>query len=146
MCWFKTGHMNTPATPLHASPQTTLRYSDADLQQFQGVIHRKLERAREEYADLLSMLKNDDADDRSAAKGMMEANAEFSEREELAASAQRLEKFIRQLEAAEVRVRTKNYGVCTVTGKLIPKERLLLVPHTTQCVEAKEAAQQMRAA
>ena len=92
------------------------------------------------------MLKDDDADDRSAARGMMEANAEFSEREELAASAQRLEKFIRQLEAAEVRVHTKNYGVCTVTGKLIPRERLLLVPHTTQCVEAKEGAERMREA
>lgn len=115
-----------------------LSYSDADLQEFMAVIQHKLKEARTQYAEFRTALSDsDEVAEGHSAKGMMEANSEQTDREELAMAAQRTERFIRQLEAAEVRVRTKSYGVCSVTGKLIPKQRLLLVPHTTQCVEAK---------
>jgi len=132
--------MNTSTSPTQVHSPAPTRYADAELQEFLSVIQRKLNRARQEFVGIVAMLI--DADDQSAGKGMMEVNAEFSEREELAGVAQRLEKFIVQLEAAELRVRTKTYGTCVVTGALIPKERLLLVPHTTQCVAAKEDARQ----
>ncbi|MEO8589070.1 MAG: TraR/DksA C4-type zinc finger protein [Flavobacteriales bacterium] len=137
--------MKTLTTPDSIQTLAPMRYTDSELQEFLSVIQGKLNRARQEFAGIISMLMDADNGDRSAAKGMMEANVEFNEREELAGVAQRLEKFIGQLEAAEHRVRTKTYGVCIVTGKLIPKERLLLVPHTTQCVEAKEGSARMRA-
>jgi DnaK suppressor protein len=41
------------------------------------------------------------------------------------------------LQAALVRIENKTYGICRETGKLIPKERLRAVPHTTMCMEAK---------
>jgi DnaK suppressor protein len=128
-------HTETSSSPL-SSPAC---YSDADLREFQDVIQNKLKEARAQYAEFLTALTNsgEEADGHSA-KGMMEANSEQMEREDLAMAAQRAERFIRQLEAAEVRVRTKRYGICSVTGQLIPKQRLLLVPHTTQCVEAKQ--------
>ena len=49
----------------------------------------------------------------------------------------RQEKFIRDLKNAILRIENKTYGVCRVTGKLIQKERLKLVPHATLSIEAK---------
>ena len=59
-------------------------------------------------------------------------------KEEASQMAQRQYKFIQNLEAALIRIENKSYGVCRVTGQLIPKERLRLVPHATLTVEAKE--------
>jgi len=49
----------------------------------------------------------------------------------------RQEKFIRDLKNALLRIENKTYGICRVTGKLINKERLKLVPHATLSIEAK---------
>jgi RNA polymerase-binding transcription factor DksA len=49
----------------------------------------------------------------------------------------RQEKFIRDLKNALLRIENGTYGVCRVTGKLIQKERLKLVPHATLSIEAK---------
>ena len=68
----------------------------------------------------------------------MEDGAETLNREELGLQASRLEKFIKGLQGALVRIENKTYGICRVTGKLIPKERLRAVPHATLSVEAKE--------
>lgn len=114
-------------------------YGDADLHEFMAVIQRKLAAARKEFHELRASLGEiDDGAEANTARDIMGSNSEQMDREGLAFAAQRLRKFIDQLEAAEVRVRMKRYGICSVTGRLIPKERLLLVPHTTQCVEAKE--------
>ena len=58
--------------------------------------------------------------------------------------AARQQKFIRDLRAALVRIENRTYGICQVTGKLIPKERLMIVPHATMTVEAKEASKKRR--
>jgi RNA polymerase-binding transcription factor DksA len=68
---------------------------------------------------------------------MMEDGSETMSREETAQLASRQEKFIRNLENASLRIKNKTYGICRVTGKLIPKERLRLVPHATMSIEAK---------
>ena len=49
----------------------------------------------------------------------------------------RQEKFIRDLKTALIRIENKTYGLCRVTGKLISKKRLKLVPHATLSIEAK---------
>ena len=51
--------------------------------------------------------------------------------------AQRTKKFIENLEMAINRIQNKTYGICRETGKLIPRERLLAVPHATLSMEAK---------
>ena len=117
------------------------RYSDEELQEFKEIIERKLEEARENLRALRDQLTHKDdfgTDDTSPTFKMMEDGSETMSREELAQLAARQEKFIQHLENALVRIENKTYGICRVTGKLIPKERLRAVPHATLTVEAKE--------
>ena len=67
----------------------------------------------------------------------MEDGADASERENLSQLAARLQKYSVQLENALIRIKNGTYGICIDTGKLIPKERLRIVPHTQQTIEAK---------
>lgn len=116
------------------------RYSDEELQEFKSLILEKLEVANAEYQDLRAQLRNGDNSDRDTAPVFknMEDGADTLNREELGLRASRLEKFIKGLQGALVRIENKTYGICRVTGKLIPKERLRAVPHATLSIEAKE--------
>ena len=116
------------------------RYSDEELAEFKALILEKLEKANHEYAELRAAMRNGDNSDRDTAPPFknMEDGAETLNREELGLQASRLEKFIKGLQGALVRIENKTYGICRVTGKLIPKERLRAVPHATLSVEAKE--------
>ena len=116
------------------------RYTDSDLKEFQDLIDNKLKTARENYDELQRALSHQDdntTDDTSPTFKMMEDGSETMSREETAQLAARQERFIRNLENALLRIRNKTYGICRVTGKLIPKERLRLVPHATMSIEAK---------
>ena len=117
-----------------------LRYSDEELEEFKALILEKLEVANAEYQDLRKQLRNGDNSDRDTAPVFknMEDGADTLNREELGLRASRLEKFIKGLQGALVRIENKTYGICRVTGKLIPKERLRAVPHATLSIEAKE--------
>ena len=116
------------------------RYSDSELEEFREIINGKLTEARKDL-DLLkgSLSHSDDngTDDTGAAFKMMEDGSETLSREETAQLAARQEKFIMNLENALRRIENKTYGICRVTGKLIQKERLKLVPHATLSMEAK---------
>lgn len=116
------------------------RYSDNELLEFQEIINNKLMEARKDL-DLLkgSLSHSDDngTDDTGAAFKMMEDGSETLSREETAQLAARQEKFILNLGNALIRIQNKTYGLCRVTGKLIKKERLKLVPHATLSMEAK---------
>jgi RNA polymerase-binding transcription factor DksA len=118
------------------------RYSDADLLEFKTLIQRKLSEAQEDYTLLVGSLSHADdhgTDDTGRTFNMMEDGSETLSREEVAQLAARQEKFIQSLQAALVRIENKTYGLCRVTGKLIQKERLMLVPHATMSIEAKNA-------
>ncbi|MBE6333071.1 MAG: TraR/DksA C4-type zinc finger protein [Bacteroidales bacterium] len=116
------------------------RYSDEELAEFKVLIQEKLDKANKEYAELRAALRFGDNSDRDTAPIFknMEDGAETLNREELGLQASRLEKFIKGLQGALVRIENKTYGICRATGKLIPKERLRAVPHATLSVEAKE--------
>lgn len=117
------------------------RYSDDELEEFKGIINKKLEEARKDYDLLKQTLANTDnngTDDTSPSFKMIEDGSETLSREETAQLASRQEKFIKHLEDALLRIRNKTYGICRVTGKLISKERLRLVPHATLSIEAKQ--------
>jgi RNA polymerase-binding transcription factor DksA len=124
--------------------QEKSKYSDTELAEFKELIQRKLIEANIDY-DLLkgSLSHNDDhgTDDTGRTFNMMEDGSETLSREEVDQLAARQEKFIQSLQAALVRIENKTYGVCRVTGKLIQKERLMLVPHATMSIEAKNAQQ-----
>ena len=116
------------------------RYSDEELAEFREIIEKKLEKARENLAQLTEAMANsaDDVSDTSPTFKQLEDSMEVRSKEENAKLAVRQQKFVKDLEAALVRIENKTYGICKATGKLIPKERLRLVPHTTMTVEAKE--------
>lgn len=116
------------------------RYSEADLLEFKGIIMEKLRMAREELNSLASSLSSPNAngtDDTAGTYKTLEDGSATLEKEQINQLAARQKKFIEQLEAALVRIENKTYGVCRETGKLIPKERLRAVPHTTLSMEAK---------
>ncbi len=116
------------------------RYSDEELAEFKAIVLEKLAKANADYAELRKAMHYDDNSDRDTAPTFknMEDGAETLSREELGLQASRLEKFIKGLQGALVRIENKTYGICRVTGKLIPKERLRAVPHATLSIEAKE--------
>src|SRR6267142_237494 len=131
-------HKSTKAS---TTPDDKTRYSDEELKEFENLIKGKLEKAREEFRILKDTLnRNNDAGTDATSGGntkVLEDGAETAEKENLSQLAARQLKYITNLENALVRIKNRTYGICTVTGKLIPKERLIAVPHTTQSIEAK---------
>lgn len=116
------------------------RYSDVELQEFKDIILEKLRIAKEELSALASSLSNPNAngtDDTAGTYKTLEDGSATLEKETINQMAARQKKFIEQLDAALVRIENKTYGVCRETGKLIQKERLRAVPHTTLSMEAK---------
>jgi DnaK suppressor protein len=117
------------------------RYSDEELAEFKQIILDKLEKAKRDY-DLLkaNITHSDDNDtqDTSPTFKVLEEGAAVLSKEESGRLAQRQLKFIQHLEGALIRIENKTYGICRVTGKLIPKERLRAVPHATLSIEAKQ--------
>lgn len=117
------------------------RYSEDELKEFEVLINEKLAKAREEYHILKDTLNraNDEGTDATSGGNtkVLEDGAETAEKENLSQLAGRQQKFIQNLENALIRIKNGTYGICSVTGKLIPKDRLIAVPHTTQSIEAK---------
>ncbi|MFQ5334866.1 MAG: TraR/DksA family transcriptional regulator [Flavobacteriales bacterium] len=117
------------------------RYTDRELKEFKTLILGKLEEAKKDLGLLkASMSYQDDngTEDTSPTFKLMEDGSDVLTREETAQLAARQEKFIKHLEDALLRIENKTYGICRVTGKLIPKERLKVVPHATLSIEAKQ--------
>jgi DnaK suppressor protein len=117
-------------------------YSDSDLKEFKKIIEAKLEEAKSDYDLLKKTLSHTDdngTNDTSPSFKMMEDGSDTLSREETAQLASRQEKFIKHLGDALLRIQNKTYGICRVTGKLIRKERLRLVPHATLSIDAKKA-------
>lgn len=121
-----------------------LRYSDEELKEFEVLISEKLDKAKKELNILKEALsrRNDSGTDNTAGTlKILEDGADTSEKENLSQLAARQQKFITQLENAMIRIKSKTYGICIDTGKLIPKERLRAVPHTMHSIEAKLSRQ-----
>ena len=117
-----------------------IRYSDADLAKFKALIQAKLEKAKGDLELIKSAYMNDlnnGTDDTSPTFKAFEEGSETMSKEANSQLAIRQEKFIRDLKNALIRIESKTYGLCKVTGKLISKERLKIVPHATMSIEAK---------
>lgn len=116
------------------------KYGDADLQEFKVVIQAKIDKAEKDLMLIRESFINDQnngTDDTSPTFKAFEEGAETLSKEQNAILAGRQEKFVRDLKNALIRIQNKTYGICRVTGKLIPKERLMAVPHATLSIEAK---------
>ena len=116
------------------------KYSNKELKEFEGLILKKLENAKNELhllKDSLSRSSDSGIDNTAGTLKVMEDGADTIEKEHLSQLAARQQKFITNLENALVRIKNGTYGICVDTGKLISKERLRAVPHTMHCIEAK---------
>ena len=116
------------------------RYSDKDLEEFRKLIEEKIVKANEDLSLLKSTYmnnRNNGTEDTSPTFKAFEEGSETMSKEANTQLALRQEQFIRDLKNALMRIENKTYGVCRVTGKLIKKERLILVPHATLSIEAK---------
>ena len=119
-----------------------LRYSDEELQEFKNIINEKLRLARRDFNSMMQQLMNADGngvEDTSPTYKALEEGSASQSNEEISQMANRQQKFIQGLEAALVRIENKTYGIDRITGQLIPKERLRIVPHATLSVESKNA-------
>ncbi len=118
------------------------KYSQEELKEFESLIKSKIEKAQNELKILKQSL-NRSADsgtgDTATTSKVLEDGADTMEKESLNELAVRQQKFIGNLESALIRIKNGTYGICKVTGKLIPKERLMAVPHTMMSIEAKLA-------
>ncbi len=119
--------------------QDKVRYSDEELEEFKELILEKLARARKDLEMLNDNVSGDDnsANDTAPTFKILEEGSNVLSKEENSQLAARQYKYIQNLENALIRIENKTYGVCRMTGKLIPKERLRAVPHATLSVEAK---------
>ena len=118
------------------------RDSDEELEEFRSIINDKLKLARRDYTEMMAQLTNansNDVVDTSPTYKALEEGSTTQSKEELIQMAQRQQKFIKGLEAALIRIQNKTYGIDRITGELIPKERLRIVPHATLSVESKNA-------
>tara|TARA_B100000482_G_scaffold191125_1_gene175620 strand:- start:675 stop:1058 length:384 start_codon:yes stop_codon:yes gene_type:complete len=116
------------------------RYTDKDLERFKKLILQKIDQAKQDLDLLKSSYMNDSdngTDDTSPTFKAFEEGSETMSKEANTQLALRQEKFIRDLKNALIRIENKTYGVCRVTGKLIKKKRLMVVPHATLSIEAK---------
>lgn len=117
------------------------RYSDEELEEFRQIILTKLDKAKRDYEMYRAAINNtegNDVADTSPTFKALEEGAMTLGKEEAGHLAERQQKFIEHLQAALMRIDNKTYGICRITGKLIPKERLKAVPHATLAIEAKQ--------
>lgn len=127
-------------SPAVAPAGPTMRYSDAELQEFRDLISKKLDAAKKELAYLQGLITRRDemgGDETDNRYMTMEDGGMSMEREQLSQMASRQITFTDHLEKALMRIENKTYGICRVTGKLIDKARLRAVPHATLSMEAK---------
>ena len=118
------------------------KYTASELKEFEKIIQEKIKRAKEDLEILRAATANDSdngTEDTSPTFKAFEEGSTTLSKEENIKLAERQAKFIRNLNNALIRIENKTYGVCRVTGKLISKERLKLVPHATLSIEAKKA-------
>ena len=121
-------------------------YSSEELQEFKEIILKKIDEAKRNLDLLNAAVANEgnDVNDTSPTFKQLDEGRSVLSKEENSKLAARQQKFIKDLEAALIRIENKTYGICRVTGKLIPKERLRIVPHATMTVEAKEMQNKKR--
>ena len=118
------------------------RYSDEELEEVRTIINEKLRLARRDFDSMMKQIMNadgNDVDDTSPTYKALEEGSSTQSKEELVQMANRQQKFIQGLEAALVRIQNRTYGIDRITGELIPKERLRVVPHATLSVASKNA-------
>ena len=111
--------------------------TDEELEYFRQLILKKRTEALEEIEQMNSRLHDAQEQAEGYTYHMADTGTDAMEREMLYLMISRQQKYIGYLDRALKRIDMKTYGICKLTGKPIPKERLEAVPHTETTVEAK---------
>lgn len=123
-----------------------VRYSDEELEEFRNLILDKMEKGNQELDYMKTQLAELSEDtNTSSSADLFDDSSLHGEIEMLTRMINRQQQFIHNLEAALLRIKNKTYGICSVTGELIDKKRLLLVPHATKTISGKEEEKKQRA-
>ncbi|MBL7826315.1 MAG: TraR/DksA family transcriptional regulator [Saprospiraceae bacterium] len=123
------------------SNELKVRYSDEDLQEFKGIVEAKLAQAQEELQTTDQQIAdlNENGFNQQGGDWYDDSTA-HTDLEMLQRMLQRQQRHVQDLKNALLRIQNKNYGICTITGQLISKERLRLVPHATKSIDGKNIA------
>lgn len=111
-------------------------YGKNELDEFRQIINKKLEEAQTEHKRLARNLKEFSGNSADSFN-FTEYGNESREKEQIEILMARQAKFMDKLEKAMIRIENGTYGICRISGELIPKERLRVVPHATTTVAAK---------
>jgi RNA polymerase-binding transcription factor DksA len=118
---------------------TTVRYSDDDLHEFKSLIDNKLSEARQQLQFMRDQMIEINENNTGQQSGdWTDESSSHSEMELLTSQISRQHLFVQNLQNALLRIRNKTYGICAITGQLINKRRLQLVPHATKSIEGKQ--------
>lgn len=118
------------------------RYSESELAEFREVIQKKRKRTEEELAYLKAqIIEMTESTDDSFGTDYIDDSSTGMDIEMINSMAARQSKYLRELENALIRIENKTYGVCSISGELIDKRRLMLVPTTTKSIIGKENEQ-----
>jgi RNA polymerase-binding transcription factor DksA len=118
------------------------KYQPEELVEFKKIIDDKLAQAKEDLQLLMDQVSHKDdhgTDDTAPSFKLLDDGSEVLSRDEISQLVGRQQKYVQNLENALIRIKNGTYGVCRVTGNLISKERLRVVPHATLSIEAKNA-------
>ena len=120
----------TKTMKANAKKQEKTRYSQEELQEFKELILSKIATAEKDLEMLQQAVagNENEAADTAPTFKTLEEGSNVLLKEENQKLAARQQKFIRDLRAALIRIENGTYGICQATGKLIPKERLMIVP------------------
>ena len=115
-----------------------VRYSDEDLQEFKTIVDERLIQAQEELSTTEKQIAdlNENGFNQQGGDWYDDSTA-HTDLEMLQRMLQRQQRFVQDLKNAQLRIHNKTYGICIVTGELISKERLRLVPHATKSMDGK---------
>lgn len=116
---------------------TKNKYSQKELNEFEALIDKKLTKAKEELRYYKKQIEELAESPEAKVKGLDDGIGTI-ETEKLYDHANRQRRLIQNLENAKLRILNKTYGICRESGKLIAKARLMVVPHATLSIEAKQ--------
>ncbi|WP_261395055.1 TraR/DksA family transcriptional regulator [Membranihabitans marinus] len=118
------------------------RYSDKELEEFRAIIEDRLEKAKIQLENIQQQIYEITENGGDEHGGDWVDDSGFNtDMELLNTMAIRQRKYTQDLDNALVRIRNKTYGICVISGKLIPIERLRAVPTTTKSLTVKTEEQ-----
>ena len=124
------------------APNDRIKWTKKELEKFKTLILKKRTKVIDELEE--SRKRADEARNNNSVNAiysshMADASTDQEEMEKSYYWMDRENKFLQYLNRALEMIGEGTFGICTTCGKLINKERLEEVPHTTMCFNCKSS-------